>query len=220
MENMQWGYLDPEDFDELDRIETLAKLKGIVMVAQVAKMGNDSEYRPLTVDLMQMNQKYMGVTWNSNHAPDVNGNHIRSQLKDVSGLDWGSKIINRLSEQGVIYVQSYDVDKVFYPQLRKVGINEGASSQVYFGFAVAEIMHVNYKVWVELTGRSLTDQQLLQQHKARAQYRLSLRLDNRYKVQFDAMASIADKDRGYSWSTEAKVVGRMPKLVKKLTISV
>lgn len=219
MENLVWGRLDPLTFDELERIELLSDLVDVVLVSQCADVNDDGDIHPLTLDLMKLNQAYLGgPRWQSDLAPDRNGNHIRGQLTNVTGLDWGSGVLDRLSSNGVTYAINYDPTKVHYPQLRTLSTLNTMRTQMYFNFAVAELMHINYRVWCELTGRSLTGDQLIASHKARAINLLRQVVDDRYKVTFDVEITDADRNRGYSWSCNVGVIGKMPKVVKKLNI--
>lgn len=221
METLEWMYLDPMDFDELERIEQLANLTDVVLVSQLADVNDGGDLRPLTFDVMQMNQSYLGgAKWESDLAPDRNNNHIRGHLTNVTGLDWGSNIIDRLASLGVVYVINYDPVKVHYPQLRTLSTMSTMRSQMYFNFAMAETVHVNYRVWCDLTGRNLTGEQLVASHKVRAVNLLRQVLDDRYQISFDVELSAADVSRGYSWTSNVGIIGKMPRLVKKLNIVV
>lgn len=221
MENLQWGYLDPADYDEAERLTLLSGLTDVVVVTQLANHGSDTTLRPLTLDLMNLNHQYLGGTrWQSDLAPDQNGNHIRPHLTNVTGLDKSPATYDQMASIGVVYAISYDPDKVHYPQLRTLSTQRTLKSHMYFNFALAEVMHVNYQVWCQLTGRNLQDDQLTTLHRSRAMYALREVLDSRYSIQFDVDVTPADVARGNSWTSSVAIIGKMPRLVKKLTLSV
>lgn len=222
-------YQDPVNYDDLDRTRQLHAaamqfdgVKNVVIVPQTAKMEHmgDGEYYPVSLDLLRLNQAYIGSTsqiWDSDKAPDTNGNHISQNLYDVQYVDVSATYNQNRSEYGSTYVLDYDHQRVFYPSLRNV--NEDITvSPMYFSFAIATIVHIAYGAWKNYVGSNMTEEQYNEKTADYVNKQIAKRFDNRFQFEVSAYASADDRKRKYSWTTEIDVYTNGRRTVNKLNI--
>lgn len=234
-----WGFLDPDTYDDIGRSEQLyqASLQypgdlvdseiGIntVIVAHTARYRNydDGKKYPLTLDLLDITLAYIdhpSGTWNQTNAPDMNNNHIRQNLYDVSYVDVGAAVNAQRYDQGIMYVEDADENNVFYPAFRnQYGDPTSMLNGMFIGFVVADLMHVDFSNWVLLVGSNNTDTQYVEKTNDYINQQISMRYDNRYIYTVSAKVTAADAQRRYSWTTGIHITGRAGKTVNRLTIT-
>lgn len=234
-----WGYLDPDTYDDIGRSAALyqASLQypgvladsaiGIntVIVAHTAHYRNydDGIKYPLTLDLLDITLAYIdnpSGTWNQTYAPDMNNNHIRQNLYDVSHVDVLPAVNEKRYSQGIMYVEDADVNYVFYPAFRNQYANSSSMLQgMFIGFVVADLLHIDYSNWVRLVGSNNTDAQYTEKTVDYINQQIAGRFDNRYKYTVSSTITAADAKRRYSWTTGINIKGSAAKTVNRLSIS-
>ncbi len=233
-----WGYLDPDNYDDAARAERLHQISlqypgairdqadGLTTIisCQTARYRNynDGNKYPLTLDLMDIALAYIGGTsgrWNYDAAPDVNENHIRTNLFDVSYSDVMAPVIERRNELRLVYVEDASTDHVFYPMMRNTHRDSTSMlCNMFIGFVVADLVHIGHRDWQRHVGSQKTDAQIAEAAIANINREISDRFDNRFSYQVTSKTTADDKKRRYSWTTGINIFGNVPKVVNHLVI--
>lgn len=178
---------------------------------------------PLTLDLSRKVSRYAGASngkLKNGFSFNSNPNNIVEDFTDVN-ITWQPKSAYEQSwAAGMIWVQNYDMRRVFYPATQTVYPDDtSVLNSLPVIMAVCEATKVAFTVWRDLVGNDeLTIEQFLERSNRFIIERLSGRFDNRFVFQADTIQTGADKVRGFSWQTKITMYANNMRTVNEFTL--
>lgn len=178
---------------------------------------------PMTVSLASKIAAYCGAGdgyWKNQYAIDNESNRIDDLFRDIDITYQPSGAYDKSWAAGMIWVQNFDRNSVFFPAYQTVySDSTSILDNLLVIVAASYIQRVGEEVWRELVGNgSYGKLKFLEESNRKISERTNNRFDNRFTVIPDTYYTEADEQRGYSWSTVARLYADPTNLVNQFTI--
>lgn len=177
----------------------------------------------LNVDLFKKVCNYCGSgdgRWNSKYAFDQPGiNHIAG-WQDVSMSYISPAVTDNAWDAGLIYVQSLDTNKQFYPAYQTVYPDDtSVLNNVFTMMACCWINKIHHKAWTTVTGNSKhTDLEIAERLDQYINSRLMNAFDGRFITSAKTFYTPNDQANGFSFTTETTIYCNVTKRVANYKI--
>lgn len=177
----------------------------------------------LNVDLFKKVCNYCGAgtgRWNSKYAFDQTGMNDISGWQDIS-MDYISpSITDNAWDAGLIYVQSLDTKKQFYPAYQTVYPDDtSVLNNVFTMMACCWINKIHHKAWTTVTGNSKhTDLEIAERLDQYINSRLMNAFDGRFITTAKTFYTPNDQANGFSFTTETTIYCNVTKRVANYKI--
>lgn len=181
------------------------------------------DFLPLTLSVADKVAAYCGAgngVWNSDYAFDDGDNKRETMFSGVNNTYQSRAIYNKSWDAGMIWVQNYDRQSLFFPAYQTAYPNDtSVLNSLTVLIAVCYLERVCEIVWRKLTGNGRYEPaQFLERSNELIQDETRGRFDNRFTIVPNTMYTKADEARGYSWSTEIEIYANNSKTVGTFTI--
>lgn len=165
---------------------------------------------PLTFELASKAARYMGAgtgIWRGEYAFDRAPGSIVENFTNINVSFTPAIVRNRDWDNGLVWVQTYSRQSVFFPAIQTVYDNDTSVLNSFFTMmACVELEKVCKRAWKAYSGSSdLTNSQLIYRINTFIGEAVAGRFDNRFVIQADTVITGADERRGYSWTTTVRI---------------
>lgn len=178
---------------------------------------------PVTYDYFVKVLRFMGNStgvWNGELAYDTNPNNIVDTMSDIS-INWLDQHVgNQAWARGMVYVEDYDTNRLFFPGIRTVYSDETSvlNSSITM-WAICLIERVCHQTWRDLSGNSKwTPAKFLEKSDQLIEERLKGVFDDRFIIRPETTYTGADEVRGFSWTTKVHIYASNMKTVGAYTV--
>ncbi len=163
---------------------------------------------PMTFDVAFKAAQYMGNSngnWDGRYAWDDENVKIISYVGDLDDTnDLTEPQQERLWDKGTCYPVYIDDRRLCWPMLRTVH-NEPTSPLVAleFVFGCTTAVKEAHRVWIELCGSNLDENQFVERSNAKLAQRLNsqTRFAGKFTIEITTEITASDRKRRYSWQT-------------------
>ena len=236
-----WGYVDPNQVDELSAIIALDRRIALypesvmfstpacraVIVPQHG-IKTDTDYRgrlPLSLDIAAKCALYTGSNtgaWRNQYAFDESPNNHITNFIDINDLYMPESKAEQYWSIGVIWAQNVDRTRAFYPAFSSVYKDDTSVLRgLPFIIAMCQTWKYAIRSWQINVGNSkLTKQQIIDRSNESIKTDTEGKFDGRFIITPDTFYTDADKQRGYSWSCNIKIEGNVMPTVGIYSIKV
>ena len=197
----------------------------VVIVGRVGHLFNGlyTDPLPFTIDMADKVSNYMGAgngKWTAGQSFDEEPGNVVTLFRDVN-VQWQTPgSYNSDWEQGIVWVQSYDRRRLFYPAHQTV-YNDDTSvlNSAIVMMACCELERVAQLVWRRQTGNTrLTKDQFRERNDRLITEAVLDRFDGRFTIQPETIFTAGDDERGYSWTTNIHIYAGNMKTVGVMSI--
>ena len=176
----------------------------------------------LAVELGKKFGRFMGASdgiWKSDYAPDRSPTNRVEDFSEVSDSYKPALVRNRDWNAGLVWVDPYDINGLYWPALRTVYEDDTSilTSAITI-FAACELEKIGARVHTEFSGVQITNGQLKERVEARFNDLTKGRFDDRFEITPEVLFTKADIKRGYSWLLKVTLAGPNMKTVQTLYI--
>ena len=234
-----WKYMPANDMDtEINNANTLLNTALLspesvihgtpvcraVIIGRCGKLRNKvwNGILPLTIDFADKVSKYMGAAdgkWKSRWAMDKGTNNQLSKFYDVNLTYMNNLTADNNWDAGIVWVQNYDRTRLFYPAYQTVyGDDTSVLNSFITMAACVQLERVAQQTWRDLSGKSLTNEQLITESNKLINRRIDGIFDNRFTIEPNTYLTEADNQRGYSWSCEITIKAGTMRTVGTFTV--
>ena len=234
-----WKYMEPNNMDtEISNASALLNTAVLspesaihgTPVCRAAIIGRCGKLRdktwngflPLTIDFADKVAKYMGAPdgkWKSRYAMDKGTNNQVSMFYDVNLTYMNNNTADNNWDAGIVWVQNYDRTRLFYPAYQTVYADDTSVLNSFITMAACVTLErICQQAWRDLSGKSLTNEQLITESNKLIARRADGIFDNRYEIIPNTFLTEADNDRGYSWSCEVTLKAGTMRTVGTFTV--
>lgn len=196
-----------------------------VVMAQSGRMLNSNyPHRvPMTLELLAKRARYLGASdgfMKSAFAYDEDPNNGVQYLYDISNPSKSSSVRNRDWDNGLVWVQNYDVNRLFIPAFQTVYDRPDSVLNSDLNMQIAtELNSVCFRVWRQLVGNTrLTRDQFIQRSNELIAADVQDRFDGRVVIVPETEFTAFDDARGYSWTCRINMYGNVMRTVKMATV--
>lgn len=177
----------------------------------------------LNVDLFKKICEYCGSgtgRWNSKYAFDQSGLNHLAGWQDVSMSYISPSVTDNAWDAGLIYVQSLDVNKQFYPAYQTVYPDDtSVLNNVFTMMACCWINKIHQRAWTTVTGNSKhTDLEIAERLDQFMNSRLMNAFDGRFITTSKTFYTPSDVASGFSFTTETTIYCNVTKRVANYKI--
>lgn len=160
---------------------------------------------PLTYKFAEDCAKYMGAgtgLWEGEAAPDEPGNNVVKGYTELNARAKTDTMVDNFWNNGICWAQYSNRRDQFVPAYQTVYEDDTSVLNSAFNMIIAvDIIKVCRAVWTELVGiRGLTEAQFIQRSNDKIAKRVAGKYDGRVTVVPDTFFTVADTQRGFSWS--------------------
>lgn len=179
---------------------------------------------PLSIEVAEKAAAYMGASnrvWNSDYRFDANPGNMVNKFKDVNITFTPVKVRNKDWENGMIWVEHYDMRSLYFPAFKTVYPNDTSVLTSFFTvMAIVELEKVGARAHRQFTGSSnLTDAQLVERVNRFVEEDVAGRFDDRFVIRSNCQITSQDQQRGYSWTLEIVIYAPNMRTVQTLYIT-
>lgn len=200
----------------------------VVRAAIVPRCGTliNSEYKgilPMTIELAAKVADYMGASngrYKTGRAFDVGTERQVSILENINVVYTNTKVRNKDWSNGLMYVQSYGMNSVFFPAFPSAYPDKTSVLSSYFvARAVTELEKVCLRNWRDMTGASLPRDIFIEQSNQLILDMTAGRFDGRYVIVPDTYFTNFDEASGFSYSCNVSLYANNSIYVGQFTIT-
>lgn len=177
---------------------------------------------PMTIDLADKISKYAGGAngiLNSRWGWNQDGNNRVETIKDVNNTFKKQIVRQKDWSNGLIWVQKYDMQSLFYPALQTVYDDDTSVLNSLINMIImVECQKVAERVWRDLSGKNLTPAVLIRESNRLIEEYTAGRFDDLVVIQPDTFLTANDSKRGYSWSCNINVLAANMVTVGQFTV--
>ena len=160
---------------------------------------------PVLLQILQNSAKFMGSSdgkWKGNNAFDTAPNNLVNLGYNFNVLGIPGDAATALWTSGLTWIQPYDKNRYFFPDLRTVYSNDASVLTGYFtACAICTLAKISKKTWRQFTGsQELTNAQLVDQVTNYILSEVSNIFDGRFIIKPNVTITAYDALRGYSWT--------------------
>lgn len=178
----------------------------------------------LNVDLFEKVCKYCGSgdsKWKSQYAFDQSGMNTIDDWQDIS-MDYISPSVTENAwDAGLIYVQSLDVKRKFYPSYQTIYPDDtSVLNNIFAMMACCWIEKNHFKAWTTVTGDSKsTNLEIAEKLDQYLNSRLMNAFDGRFVTVSKTYFTDTDVANGFSFTTETTIYSNVTKRVANYKIT-
>ena len=181
----------------------------------------DSKYPkrlPLTLELAKKAADYMGAgdgRWKSGLSFDSAPLSEVTSFKNVNATFKPDSVRNVDWKNCLVWVQSFKRRSVFFPALKTVYDDDTSVLNSFFTMmACVELEKVGFRAWQNFTGSDRRTNPVLKKDVEKyINDDIKDRFDGRFVIIPEVYFTLADVQRGYSWSTRIKIYAANMKTV-------
>lgn len=198
--------------------------RGVVMAQSGRMLNSTYPHRvPMTLELLAKRARYLGASdgfMKSAFAYDEDPNNGIQYLYDISNPSKPSSVRNRDWDNGLVWVQNYDVSRLFIPAFQTVYDRPDSVLNSDLNMQIAtELNKVCFRVWRQLVGNTrLTRDQFIQRSNELIAADVQDRFDGRVVIVPETEFTANDDARGYSWTCRINMYGNVMRTVKLATV--
>lgn len=174
---------------------------------------------PLSLEIASKSAEYMGAgngLWKSAFAFSNGDRAEVSMFRDVN-VTW-RPIAARQRDwaNGMVYVQSKDMDTLFFPGLRTVySVDQSILTSFFTVMVFVDLQKVADRVWAEFTGADRYSNEQFKKYVEQECAALTEgKYDNRVQLVFNVNFTAVDEFNGFSWTLNVDVGADMMKTVQ------
>lgn len=186
--------------------------------------GRVRTFLPLTISIADKVAAYCGAgngVWNADYAFDDGDNKRETMFINVNNTYQSRGVYNKAWDAGLIWVQQYDRHSLFFPAYQTAYPNDtSVLNSLPVLIAISYINRVCENVWRNLTGNGrmepaefleASDNMIIEETRGR--------FDNRFRITPRSQYTVADAQRGYSWTTEIELAANNSRTVGTFSIT-
>lgn len=178
----------------------------------------------LNVDLFKKVCKYCGTgdsRWKSQYAFDNNNLNVIDDWKDISMDYMSPSVTDNAWDAGLIYVQSLDTKRNFYPSYQTVYPDDtSVLNNIFTMMACCWIEKNHFKAWTTVTGNSKsTNLEIAERLDQFLNSRLMNSFDGRFITTSKTTYTESDVANGFSFTTETTIYSNVTKRVANYKIT-
>lgn len=177
----------------------------------------------LNVDLFAKVCRYCGSgdgRWRSEYAFDNNNLNVVDDWKDISMDYMSPPVTENAWDAGLIYVQSLDTTRNFYPSYQTVYPDDtSVLNNIFTMMACCWIEKNHFKAWTTVTGNSKsTNLEIAERLDQFLNSRLMNAFDGRFIITAKTTYTESDIANGFSFTTETTIYSNVTKRVANYKI--
>lgn len=236
---LKWGYVNNDNVDQLaiaSMLNTVISLTPesdlygteacrAIIVTQSGRLRN-SNYNgrlPLTIDIAKKVGRYMGGAdgnWKQTYAFDQSPNNQIDDFYDVDQKWQTTENYDKLYDVGVIWAQSYNTKKMFYPMFQTI-YNDSTSvlNSLPTIIACCQINKFLFRAYTNITGGQYTEKQIIERNNRFVSQQAEGKFHNRYEITPNTYITERDNVLGYSYHCDVTIKAGMMVTVGQFTIN-
>lgn len=234
-----WGFVDPNQVDELSAIIALDRsislfpesalfstpaCRAVIVPQHGVKLDTDYKGRlPLSLDVAEKVARYTGSeVWKSNAAFDNSPNNHITNFTDINDLYMPDGKAEQYWSIGVIWAQNVDRTRAFYPAFSTVYKDDTSVLRgLPYIMAMCQTWKYAIRSWqINVGNGKLTKQQVIARSNDSIATDTEGKFDGRFVINPNTFYTPADVQRGYSWSCEITIAGNIMPTVGQYSIKV
>lgn len=236
---LKWGYVDNDNVDQLaiaSMLNTIISLTPesdlygteacrAIIVIQSGRLRN-STYKgrlPLTVDIAKKVGKYMGGqdgNWKQSAAFDQSPNNQIDDFVDIDMKWQPSEQYNKLYDVGVVWAQSYNTKKMFYPMFQTVYKDStSVLNSLPTIIACCQLNKFLFRSHTNITGGQYTEQQIIERNNRFITQQAEGKFHGRYDISPNTYFTARDRELGYAYHCDVTIKAGMMVTVGQYTVT-
>ena len=150
---------------------------------------------------------------------DKGSNNQVTMFYDVNLTYMNNNTADNNWDAGIVWVQNYDRTRLFYPAYQTVYADDTSVLNSFITMAACVTLErICQQAWRDLSGKSLTNEQLITESNKLIERRADGIFDNRFEIIPNTFLTEADNQRGYSWSCEVTIKAGTMRTVGTFTV--